>query len=391
MRGTPSHDREFRYGLPGLVTVAVALAAALPATAGGADLGAVPRPGIDWDPRTYECLRASGDIDVDGLLDEPDWRAVAWTAPFVDIQGPQGPSPRFLTHAKMLWNDEFLYVGAEMEEPDLWATLAERDAVIYHENDFEVFVDPDGDTHEYYELEVNALGTEWDLLLLRPYRDGGPAVDAWDIQGLKTAVSLAGTLNEPGDRDRGWTIEIAIPWSVLDDCAHRQAPPADGDRWRLNFSRVEWRIENVGGEYAKSVDPATGRTFPEDNWVWSPQGLIAMHYPEMWGFVEFSDAPAAGSAGELPPPSPPSVGERAAWALRRVYYAEREAYGSTGAFTADLGSLDLGNVSGEGFSWPPVVAVTPRGFEAWLTTDDGTRVWITQDGGVFTERTAAAD
>jgi hypothetical protein len=26
----------------------------------------------------------------------------------------------------------------------------------------------------------------------------------------------------------------------------------------------------------------------EDNWVWSPQGLINMHVPERWGWVEFA-------------------------------------------------------------------------------------------------------
>ena len=59
--------------------------------------------------------------------------------------------------------------------------MTERDSVIFRDNDFEVFIDPDGDTHAYYELEINALGTVWDLLLLKPYRDGGPAINGWDI------------------------------------------------------------------------------------------------------------------------------------------------------------------------------------------------------------------
>ena len=25
----------------------------------------------------------------------------------------------------------------------------------------------------------------------------------------------------------------------------------------------------------------------EDNWVWSPQGLVDMHVPERWGVVQF--------------------------------------------------------------------------------------------------------
>lgn len=29
---------------------------------------------------------------------------------------------------------------------------------------------------------------------------------------------------------------------------------------------------------------------PEDNWVWSSQNVINMHLPEMWGFIQFSNA-----------------------------------------------------------------------------------------------------
>ena len=95
----------------------------------------------------------------------------------------------------MLWDDDNFYVAAELEEPDVWATLIERDSVIFRDNDFEVFIDPDGDTHAYYELEVNALGTLWDLLLIKPYRDGGPAIHGWDIAGLQSAVDVRGTRN----------------------------------------------------------------------------------------------------------------------------------------------------------------------------------------------------
>ena len=85
----------------------------------------------------------------------------------------------------------------------MWATITTRDAVIFQDDDFEVFLDPGGDTHEYYELEVNALGTAWDLFLVKPYRDGGPALHAWDIAGLAVGVDVRGTINRPGDRDRG--------------------------------------------------------------------------------------------------------------------------------------------------------------------------------------------
>jgi len=133
--------------------------------------------GPDVEPRTYAVYRAAGAVRVDGRLSESDWAEAPWTADFVDIEGDDAPAPRFRTRAKMLWDEEALYVAAELEEPDVWATLTQRDTVIFYDNDFEVFVDPTGTTHNYYELEVNALETVWDLMLLTPYRDGGPALD----------------------------------------------------------------------------------------------------------------------------------------------------------------------------------------------------------------------
>jgi hypothetical protein len=59
----------------------------------------------------------------------------------------------------------------------------------------------------------------------------------------------------------------------------------------VTFSRVEWDLSAAGGAYAKVTDAATGRPNPEHNWVWTPQGMVDMHQPERWGFVQF--APAA--------------------------------------------------------------------------------------------------
>lgn len=260
-----------------------------------------PRPHVSGSPKHYVCLRAFAPPVVDGRLDERAWQFAPWTDEFVDIEGERLPAPRFSTRVKMLWDDDFFYVASEMEEPDVWARLTERDAVIFHDNDFEVFIDPDGDTHEYDELEINALGTEWDLLLTKPYRDDGTAIDSWDIQGLRTGIWIDGTLNDPGDTDAGWSIELAIPWAVLEECAHKPAPPEDGDQWRVNFSRVEWKTEIVDGGYVKLLNPESGRPLLEDNWVWSPQGLINMHYPERWGFVQFSGLPTEAALAEYTP------------------------------------------------------------------------------------------
>lgn len=232
-------------------------------------------------PQRYSCLRAAGPIVVDGRLGEPAWAKVPWTRAFVDIEGARKPQPPLKTQVKMLWDDDFLYIGAELQEPHVWATLKQRDEIIFQDNDFEVFIDPDGDAREYYEIEINALNTIFDLFLVKTYRDGGPALHAWDCKGLQSAVYVDGTLNDPSDVDRGWSIEMALPWKTLAEAAHRPAPPHPGDTWRMNFSRVEWQRQVVSGQYEK----VQGK--PEDNWVWCPQGVVDIHIPQRWGYVEF--------------------------------------------------------------------------------------------------------
>jgi len=189
--------------------------------------------------------------------------------------------PRFDTRAQILWDDRFLYVGAELAEPNVRAALTTRDSIVFHDNDFEVFIDPEGDGREYFEIEINARNTVFDLLLERSYRDGGPARHEWDVQALRTAVLVDGTLNEPADVDRGWTVEMAIPWDALSQPPGRGKPPAPGDGWRMNFSRVQWPDRLEGG-----APQLVGKGM-EDNWVWSPMGEVDMHIPQRWGFVEF--------------------------------------------------------------------------------------------------------
>jgi hypothetical protein len=240
---------------------------------------------VKWPhPRVYGCLRTHEAPPCDGDTLNPCWAPATWSENFIDIEGELTPPLR--TRVKMLWDERCLYIAAQMEEPHLWATLTNRDSVIFHDNDFEVFIDPDDDHHHYAELEINTLGTEWDLLLPKPYRDGGPAINAFDLAGLKSAVRLDGTLNNPEDTDRGWSLTIEIPFQSLAELTSRPLPPRAGERWRINFSRVEWDLEVVGGEYRK----IPGR--PEHNWVWSPQWAIDMHRPELWGLLAFQDEPA---------------------------------------------------------------------------------------------------
>jgi len=343
----------------------------------------IPEPRTVVAPFEYVCRRAAGPVKIDGRLDEATWADADWTEVFGDIEGPAKPAPRFRTRVQMLWDDAYLYIGAYLEEPHVWATLTARDSIIFQDNDFEVFIDPDGDTHDYYELEMNALNTVWDLLLVKPYRDGGPAVHSWDIQGLKTGVSVMGTLNDPSDRDKAWTVEIALPFAVLKECIPgKPERPAAGDQWRVNFSRVEYHVNAETGSYVKAKDAGTGQPLPEDNWTWTAQGVINIHYPEMWGYVQFSSK----TPGKGREKFDRRAEEKVKWALRKIYYAEWAHYYEKSSFGADIGRLGLGNEGAlkvKGWSYPPVIQTTTSLFEAAYSTKGGESWHIRQDGLVW--------
>ncbi|WP_036602784.1 carbohydrate-binding family 9-like protein [Olivibacter sitiensis] len=226
-------------------------------------------------------------VKIDGKLDEKSWEKAEWTDYFVDIEGDKQAKPIQSTRAKMLWDDEYLYIAALLEEEHIWAYQSVKDQIVFHENDFEVFIDPDGDTNNYFELEINAINNTFDLFIPTPYRHGGQPDHDWNVEGLKSAISIDGTLNDASDKDKHWIVELAIPFKALKYDDLLTPVPREGTEWRLNFSRVNWKTEIVEGKYQRKKDPDTGKLLPEYNWVWSPQGIIDMHWPEYWGYLIF--------------------------------------------------------------------------------------------------------
>jgi len=229
---------------------------------------------------SYTCHHVDSSIKIDGKLDEAVWKSASWSNSFVDIEGDAKPKPKYDTRFKMVWDDEALYIAAKLIEPNIWSTVSKRDEVIYWDNDFEVFIDPNGTGKCYFEYEMNAQNTPWDLLLTKPYYQGGTYLNGFDIKGLQNAVHIQGTLNDPSDTDEYWTVEIRIPFKSLNVSINKKSI------WRMNFSRVEWlKVDVKDGKYVKR--PGTETSGNEENWVWAPTGVVDIHRPSLWGFVYF--------------------------------------------------------------------------------------------------------
>jgi len=291
----------------------------------------IPFPLIEFDPPVYNCKRAPFALkDVDGNLDKEFWQNADFTEAFRDIEGPSMPSPRYETKAKMLWDDDNLYIGAILYGDEIWANQTEHDCVIFYDNDFEIFIDPDSDTQEYIEYEMNALGTYWDLLLTKAYRDLGSPINSLEVKGIKNGVKIAGKLNVPDPENKFWSVEVVIPFETIAECDISRKAPMAGDFYRMNFSRVQWKVDKSGSKYSKILSKETGKPLPEDNWVWSPTGVINIHYPELWGYVFFCESDETYKIPET---------EKIKWELRKVYYAEHAYFDENGVYTADKDNI----------------------------------------------------
>lgn len=236
-------------------------------------------------PKHYIVTRTSETLTIDGKASEESWNNAVFTEKFIDIEGVK--TPKYDTQVKMLWDEKFLYVYAEMKEPHIWGTLKQRDTIIYYNNDFEVFIDPSKTTYGYGEIEINALNTVWDLYLDKPYRVGGKANFEWNLEELQTAVQIYGTLNNASDTDSLWTVEMAIPLKPFIRLKNKpRSIPKEGEQWRINFSRVQWDHDLNNGSYSRKKEDK--KYLREYNWVWSNQKVINMHEPEKWGFLQFT-------------------------------------------------------------------------------------------------------
>ncbi len=302
-----------------------------------------------------------------------------WTSEFDDLEGDKKPAPLYSTKAKMLWDDQYFYIAAELIEPHIWATLKDHDDIVLYNNDFELFIDPDGDTHNYCEVEMNALTTVWDLLLTKPYRDNPHVIDSWHIYGLKKAVKIYGTLNDPGDIDEKWTIELGIPWKVLEELSSHPGPPANGEQWRVNLMRVNHQIDISNGEYQRKINPDTNQPFGCYNWIWVVSGNSGCHAPELWGFVQFSDKKTNDD------PFIDDRNDEVKWALRQIYYRQgafKKEYGEYASNSKQLRSEDL---KVDGLNFNPEISRMNGKWEAKQKGFADKMVFIRWDGKTWLE------
>lgn len=230
---------------------------------------------------------------IDGKLDDPVWARARRLGPF--RRQADGRAARWKTYAKVAWDETALYVAFEAEDEDVWARDVRRDTTTLPGDEVvELFLDDGGDGVTYYEFEVSPANRVYDLFCFIPSApvDHNPWADFismhhWNAPGLETAVTVQGELDlvdasvagrtSPQRKvggDRGYRVELKLPWSALQPAyggptppfGHRNVPPVAGDRWRMNLFRTERVREDPEKLYLEAEEVKRRLQIPEDWW-----------------------------------------------------------------------------------------------------------------------------
>jgi hypothetical protein len=144
-----------------------------------------------------------------------------------------------------LWDREYLYFFAAMEDTDLYADVTEHDGMTWENDVFELFFKPAADRPGYYEFQVNAAGTIMDMYLPRRGAGGYRRFKKDGEFHVEAKVRLQGTLNNWRDKDVGWSVEGRIPWR---DFAPTGGRPAADARWKFSLCRYDYSVDFEGPE-----------------------------------------------------------------------------------------------------------------------------------------------
>ena len=335
---------------------------------------------VTFNPPTYVCYKLPAPITIDGKITDEEWGAIPLMGYLKDIYD-NGPSPFLKTQVKMGYDDDGLYFAARIEEPHIWATFTEHDSPLFQENAFEFFIDPSNGTHNYLEFEINALGTVWDLLITKPYRDAPMLTFSdWEFMGMKSKVYISGTLNDPSDTDEFWSVEIFVPWKSIYQVARpRKRKPDEGDQMRVNIQRVQWNLEVKDGKYVKIIPPGETRAQPYF-WLWASQGETGTaHAPEFWGYVQFTEKIAG--TGAVPFVRNPDEDVRNM--MRNLYYRQKNYFQTHNSYAISLCELKPEEIF-PSTSVNKLKLYNTLSFYEITYTDERGKVWhLSQDGLIW--------
>ncbi len=188
--------------------------------------------------RQAVCRWASQPPVLDGRLDDPCWQQAKVIDHFASYWNK---TPRAGTRAFLVWDDEALYYAATMTDAEVRAFGTKRNDTLWNGDVFELFLKPSAERPEYFEFQGNPRGVVFEMAF--PGRgQHSESFSKGHVLGSKAVAAIDGTLDHPGDKDKGWTIEGRIPWAAFELAGGKPKP---GVSWLFAICRYDFGPEGT--------------------------------------------------------------------------------------------------------------------------------------------------
>ncbi len=182
-------------------------------------------------------IRSQSQIIVDGLLIEPIWQE-GYKIDLKDSDtAKEVTDSTFSTHALTCYDENNLYIAFVCNDRDIYSSFTNRDQHLWEEEAVEVFIDVDDEPNTYVEIELSPNNVLFDSYIVDPMNIDIEETSKFDLSGIKTAVSVSGTVNFRADKDKTWTAEIAIPFS--DIIKNFNSDILKEAKWKINYYRID--------------------------------------------------------------------------------------------------------------------------------------------------------
>ncbi|WP_198440174.1 carbohydrate-binding family 9-like protein [Pareuzebyella sediminis] len=199
--------------------------------------------GQETSDYTVEAIRTPSPPEIDGIEDDPIWQQITPVVLKENRTGNETRDVAIRTQVKSCYDDQTLYFLFLCNDPDIWTSFTQRDEHLWENEAVELFIDVDDEPETYVEIEVSPANVLFDSYIVDTLNIDVPETALFNLKGIRTAVKVAGTLNDRNDKDDHWTVEIAIP---LADLGNENIPQVTtATEIRINFYRLD---ENQGKE-----------------------------------------------------------------------------------------------------------------------------------------------
>ncbi len=330
-----------------------------------------------YNPCIYQVDQLAYPVVVDGNDNDHGWNDIKWSNQFVSIVDGGLQNNLLDTRFKMAVSGDSVYLIVKVNDDNIWASSKFDVSSCFDDDILNIYIDDDNDEYNYLVFHVNPLGS----FFAEFYERNKSTPDYrfyMDTTMAKCKVKVKGTLNQPGDKDDFWQVEIAFPFDILYKDHYLLQKQGS---WKFNVRRNVWQTVLLDNTYKKVINADVGKAVLIDSWEWSYLWGNRIDNVELWGDCIFDKRFLSDQK-----PFNLQVKRRVSWELRNIFYAQQVYFRNHKRYAKKIADLKETGFLVSELKYNPEIRAGKNNFKAILYISDiGLKYIINSQGKIIKE------